>query len=71
LYAAEHYMIEASSRLTGITELIDKKQYIVIHATRQSGKTTFLLDLANRLNREGQYYVLCALLLVGSSAGSY
>ncbi|MDR0844451.1 MAG: ATP-binding protein [Tannerella sp.] len=60
--AAEHYMIEASSRLTGISDLINQKQYFVIHAARQSGKTTFLLDLAKRLNREGQYYALyCSL----------
>ncbi|MDR0835538.1 MAG: AAA-like domain-containing protein, partial [Tannerella sp.] len=58
----EHYMIEASSRLTGIDDLIVQKQYFVIHAARQSGKTTFLLDLANRINREGRYYALyCSL----------
>jgi hypothetical protein len=55
-------MIEASSRLAGINDLIDRNQYFVIHAARQSGKTTFLLDLANRLNREKQYYALyCSL----------
>ncbi|MDR0844866.1 MAG: hypothetical protein LBN71_06560, partial [Tannerella sp.] len=60
--ATEHYMIEASSRLTGVTELINQKQYFVIHAARQSGKTTFLLDLANRINHEGKYYALyCSL----------
>ncbi|GHT18244.1 hypothetical protein AGMMS4957_00110 [Bacteroidia bacterium] len=59
---AKHYMIEASSRLTGITELIDHEQYFVIHAPRQSGKTTFLMDLTNRINREGKYYALyCSL----------
>ncbi|GHT48707.1 hypothetical protein AGMMS49982_00530 [Bacteroidia bacterium] len=59
---AKHYMIEASSRLTGITELIDQEQYFVIHAPRQSGKTTLLLDLANRINHEGKYYALyCSL----------
>ncbi|GAP72669.1 hypothetical protein SAMD00024442_4_15 [Candidatus Symbiothrix dinenymphae] len=60
--AAKHYMIEASSRLKGIDELIDREQYFVIHAARQSGKTTFLLDLTNRINREGNYYALyCSL----------
>jgi hypothetical protein len=55
-------MIEASSRLKGIKELVDHEQYFVIHAARQSGKTTFLLDLANRLNREGRYRALyCSL----------
>jgi len=36
----EHYMIEASLRLQGVEQLIDMKQYFVIHAARQSGKTT-------------------------------
>ncbi|MDR0866135.1 MAG: AAA-like domain-containing protein, partial [Candidatus Symbiothrix sp.] len=58
----KHYMIDASSRLKGITELIDQEQYFVIHAARQSGKTTFLLDLKNRINHDGKYYVLyCSL----------
>ncbi|GHV49223.1 hypothetical protein FACS1894181_07590 [Bacteroidia bacterium] len=55
-------MIEASSRLTEVVELIEQRQYFVIHAPRQSGKTTLLLDLANRINREGKYYALyCSL----------
>jgi hypothetical protein len=34
----------------------------VIHAARQSGKTTYLKDLANRLNAGGKYYALwCSL----------
>ncbi|GHT52273.1 hypothetical protein AGMMS49982_12030 [Bacteroidia bacterium] len=58
----DHYMIEASSRLSGIRELIDQRQYFVIHAPRQSGKTTLLLDLVNHINREGKYYALyCSL----------
>jgi hypothetical protein len=58
-------MIAASSRLSGIAELIDKEQYFVIHAPRQSGKTTLLLDLTNRINHEGRYYALyCSLEVV-------
>ncbi|MCL2040817.1 MAG: AAA-like domain-containing protein [Bacteroidales bacterium] len=59
---AEHYMIEAASRLQGVEQLIDMKQYFVIHAARQSGKTTYLKDLAERLNAEGKYHALyCSL----------
>ncbi|MDR0391243.1 MAG: AAA-like domain-containing protein, partial [Planctomycetaceae bacterium] len=58
----EHYMINASTRLQGVEELIDNNQYFVIHAARQSGKTTYLNDLADRLNAEGKYYALyCSL----------
>jgi hypothetical protein len=54
----DHYMIEASTRLDGVEELIGGKKYFVIHAARQSGKTTYLESLTNRLNAEGKYYVL-------------
>jgi type II secretory pathway predicted ATPase ExeA len=55
-------MIEASSRLHGVEELIDREQYFLIHAARQSGKTTYLRDLAERLNAGGKYYTLyCSL----------
>ncbi|MDR1383779.1 MAG: AAA-like domain-containing protein [Planctomycetaceae bacterium] len=59
---AEHYMIEASTRLKGVEQLINMKQYFAIHAARQSGKTTYLQDLTQRLNAEGKYYaVYCSL----------
>jgi hypothetical protein len=55
-------MIEASTRLKGVEQLIDMEQYFVIHAARQSGKTTYLQDLAGRLNASGKYYALyCSL----------
>jgi hypothetical protein len=55
-------MIEAATRLKGVEQLIDMKQYFVIHAARQSGKTTYLNDLAERLNASGKYYALyCSL----------
>jgi type II secretory pathway predicted ATPase ExeA len=55
-------MVEASTRLKDVKQLIDTEQYFVIHAARQSGKTTYLHDLTKRLNAEGNYYVLyCSL----------
>jgi hypothetical protein len=55
-------MIESSTRLHGVEELIATKQYFVIHAARQSGKTTYLQDLTQRLNDERKYYALyCSL----------
>ncbi|MDR2466306.1 MAG: ATP-binding protein, partial [Prevotellaceae bacterium] len=52
----KHYMIEPSTRIDGIEDLIDTEQYFLIHAARQSGKTTYLLELAKRLNAGGRYY---------------
>ena len=58
----KHYMIDASTRLEGVEQLIEEELYFIIHAARQSGKTTYLMDLANKLNAEGKYYVLyCSL----------
>jgi hypothetical protein len=55
-------MVNAQERLQGVEQLIDGKQYFVIHAARQSGKTTYLLDLSQRLNAAGKYYaVYCSL----------
>ncbi|MDR2130161.1 MAG: hypothetical protein LBP56_03180, partial [Odoribacteraceae bacterium] len=60
--SAKHYMIDASARLKGVEQLIDMEQYFVIHAARQSGKTTYLQDLTKRLNAGGNYYALyCSL----------
>jgi len=58
----EHYMLPAQERCGGLIDLIDQKQYFVIHAARQSGKTTLLLELTQQLNETGNYYVLyCSL----------
>ena len=55
-------MIEAATRLQGVEQLIDWAQYFVIHAARQSGKTTYLLDITERLKTDGKYYtVYCSL----------
>ncbi|MDR0547563.1 MAG: ATP-binding protein [Dysgonamonadaceae bacterium] len=58
----QHYMIDAAERIQGVDALIDNGSYFVLHAARQSGKTTFIQDLTIRLNAEGQYYALyCSL----------
>jgi hypothetical protein len=38
--------------------LIDQEQYFVIHAARQTGKTTLLMELAQDINAAGSYYAL-------------
>jgi hypothetical protein len=49
-------------RLREIVGLIAREQYFVIHAARQSGKTTLLLDLARSLGDGGGHYGLyCSL----------
>lgn len=55
-------MLPAQARCEGLPELIEQEHYFIIHAARQSGKTTLLLDLAEQLNHSGDYYALyCSL----------
>ena len=58
----KHYMLPAQARCGGLLDLIEHEQYFVIHAARQTGKTTLLLELAQQLNGSGEYYALyCSL----------
>ena len=43
-FAAKHYMLPATERLPEVPSLIRKELYFVIHAPRQSGKTTALYE---------------------------
>jgi hypothetical protein len=54
----KHYMIPAASRFgedVDIWRLISQEAYFVIHAPRQVGKTTTMLQLAQDLTASGQY----------------
>ncbi|MEM9453839.1 MAG: ATP-binding protein [Myxococcota bacterium] len=53
--AADHYMLPPLSRLPDLRLFIERKQYFVIHAPRQTGKTTALQALARGLADEGRY----------------
>jgi len=50
-----HYMLPASTRLPELRTLIDQQAYFVIHAPRQVGKTTMMLQLARELVAEGRF----------------
>ena len=56
--STDHYMIDPLKRLDDIEPLINMKLYFVIHAPRQTGKTTYLHALTQRLNTEGKYIAL-------------
>ena len=52
-----HYSLPPLSRwdLDAVLALIDQEKYFLLHAPRQTGKTTCLLALMEHLNREGRY----------------
>ena len=60
--AAKHYCIDPLGRikLDEILELIEAERYFVLHAPRQTGKTTCLLALMRHLNAGGRYRALYA-----------
>ncbi len=55
--AADHYCIPPLERLnlTEVRRFIRDKRYFVLHAPRQTGKTSALLALRELLNAEGDY----------------
>ena len=71
MFAERHYCIPPLQRvnLDEILELLADMAYFVLHAPRQTGKTSTLLALQDRLNAEGQYRCLYVNLEVGQAAG--
>ncbi len=67
---AEHYCIDPLSRvsLAEVLDLITRKKYFVLHAPRQTGKTSTLLALQDRLNAEGDYRCLYVNVEGGQAA---
>jgi type II secretory pathway predicted ATPase ExeA len=64
-----HYMLPPERRLPEAMGLIDRQLYFVVHAPRQSGKTTLLRTLAQRLTSEGRYAALLTTCETGQAAG--
>ena len=55
-------MLPAVPRLPDVQALIDGKKYFLIHAPRQSGKTTSVKSYVRKINDDGIYYALyCSL----------
>ena len=64
------YCVPPLSRvnLAEILELIDDQRYFVLHAPRQTGNTSTLLALQDRLNTEGKYRCLYVNVEAGQAA---
>ncbi|MDR0892304.1 MAG: AAA-like domain-containing protein [Mediterranea sp.] len=57
-----HYNVDPLTRfdLDEIESLIDQQKYFVLHAPRQTGKTSCMLALRDYLNAQGRYYAVYA-----------
>lgn len=66
----DHYCLPPLKRfdLEELLSLIDQKKYFVLHAPRQTGKTSCLLALMEYLNEAGKYTCLYFNVEAGQSA---
>lgn len=57
-----HYYVDMLKRfdLEEIESLISQQKYFVLHAPRQTGKTSCMLALRDYLNKQGRYYAVYA-----------
>jgi hypothetical protein len=62
-----HYMLPPTTRLPNLLRLIEQRSYFVIHAPRQTGKTTAMLALAKNLTSSGRYTAAMVSAEVGAS----
>ncbi len=58
----EHYMVPSGTRCADLHPLVREKRFFVIHAPRQTGKTTLIRDFVEKLNEEGRYLALYCTL---------
>ena len=67
---ADHYHIPPLERLDldDVLALIEQKKYFVLHAPRQTGKTSALLALMEELNGSGWYRCVYVNVEIGQSA---
>lgn len=61
-----HFVLPPMRRLPEVSELIERQSYFVLHAPRQTGKTTALLTLAAELTAAGRY----AAALISAEPGA-
>lgn len=62
-----HYMLSPLARLPQLTQWIEQRGYFVIHAPRQTGKTTAMLALAQQLTASDQYTAIMVSAEVGAA----
>ncbi|NEZ60952.1 ATP-binding protein [Adonisia turfae] len=62
----KHYTLPPTERLPNLERVIDQEGYFVIHAPRQTGKTTAMLALAQQLTASDRYTAVMVSAEVGA-----
>ena len=66
----KHYYLSHRLNEQGLKSLIDQEKYFILHAPRQSGKTTSIINFVKMLNEEGLYRALYVNVEAAQSARS-
>jgi len=68
----DHYCLPLAKRLDEqeLRLLIEQKKYFILHAPRQTGKTSVMLNFVQQLNEEGTYNALYVNVESGQAARS-
>jgi len=64
-----HYMVPPLPRVPEAPGLVESGAYFVLHAPRQSGKTTFLYAFAKQLTQDGEFTALYTSCEAAEAAG--
>ncbi|MGB4979244.1 MAG: AAA family ATPase, partial [Anaerolineae bacterium] len=62
-----HYMLSPLTRIPAVWPLIEQQGYFVIHAPRQTGKTTAMIALARALTAAGRFAAVLLSAEVGAA----
>jgi hypothetical protein len=62
----DHYMLSAIDRLPPVERMVNQKNYFVLHAPRQIGKTTAINGLAEQLTASKKYTAIVLSVEVGA-----
>lgn len=65
----DHYMLPATARLEelDLARLLAQKSYFILHAPRQTGKTTAMLEIARQVTAAGDYIGVLVSMEVGAA----
>ncbi len=66
---SKNYMLPATERLIAedVMHLIQQEAYFIVHAPRQTGKTTAMHELAKQLTDSGKYIAILVSMEVGAA----
>ena len=59
-------MVSSTARLPNLERLIEQQNYFVIHAPRQTGKSTAMMVLAEQLTKQGKFLAVLVSAEVGA-----